>query len=116
MFTTEVVSLFSPVLVYLAMLLTKLSSNTTKSSKILQHTSGNPNNSHATWLYVREASEGMCHTSMSCWYVSSTWLRMLGVSFTKSLIASMWLKETSRMSLGRGQRSTWYLKAMVIKS
>lgn len=52
MFTTEGVSLFSSVLVYLAMLLTKLSSNTTKSSKILQHTSGNPNNSRATSLPI----------------------------------------------------------------
>lgn len=72
------------------------------------------------WTNLSEKAMTAFHfmepTSMSCWNVSSTWLRMLGVSLTKSLIASMWLKEMRRMSFGRGQRSTWYLNAMVIKS
>lgn len=55
-------------------------------------------------------------TSMIFLCASSTWFTTTGVSFTNSLMASMWLYEMSSKSFGRGQRKTWYLNAMIISS
>lgn len=55
-------------------------------------------------------------TSMIFLCVSSTSFTTAGVSFTNSLMASMWLYVMSSRSFGRGQRKTWYLKAMTISS
>lgn len=55
-------------------------------------------------------------TSISCRWVSLIWLTRLGLSLTRSLMLSVWLKVMSSRSRGRGHKIIWYLKAIVIRS